>query len=212
MEIKDKSIDIFLEELASKAATPGGGSVAAMMGAQSAALTSMVCRLTIGKVDYINVETDMKALLTKSEKLHKKLTAMIQADVDVFNRIMDCYRLPKLTNEEKETRCANIQQVLKEATIIPLDCVRACMEAIELARIAADKGSLTVVSDAGVAVMSAYAGIKSSALNVYINTSNIKDKVFVKEKLTELEFLLNGVSLKTDEIYRIVKEKLYIEG
>ncbi len=208
MKIKDKSIEFFLEELASKAATPGGGSVAAMMGAQSAALISMVCRLTIGKDDYANVETDMKDLLKKSVELHKKLTAMIQADVDVFNRIMACYRLPKLTNQEKEQRSVKIQQVLKEATMVPLDCVHACVEAIKLARVAANKGSLTVVSDAGVAVISAYAGIKSSALNVYINTNSIKDQVFVKEKLLELDALLEGISVETDEIYQIVKEKL----
>ena len=68
-EIKDKSIQQFLDELASKAPTPGGGSAAAVMGAQSAALTSMVCNLTIGKAKYAEVENDMQDLLQKSEAL-----------------------------------------------------------------------------------------------------------------------------------------------
>ncbi len=208
MEIKDKSIEVFLDELASKAATPGGGSVAAMMGAQSAALTSMVCNLTIGKANYANVETDMKTLLEKSENLRKELTAMITADVEVFDKIMDCYRLPKTTTEEQTKRGEKIQQVLKEATLVPLNCVRACVDAINLSGVAADKGSLAVISDAGVAVMTAYAGLKSAALNVYINTSHIKDEIFTKKVLTELEVLLAGTDVTTDEIYQRVKEKL----
>jgi formiminotetrahydrofolate cyclodeaminase len=208
MPITDQSIDVFLNELASQEATPGGGSVAAMMGAQSAALTSMVCRLTINKVNYENVKTEMEVLLTQSEQLREKLTAMIQADVEVFNRIMVCYRLPKTTDDEKVTRSVKIQQTLKEATIIPLDCVKACVEAIELSRIAADKGSLAVVSDAGVAVMAAYAGLKSAALNVYINTGSIKDKAFTNSIRAELASLLNGVEVQIAEIYQQVKLKL----
>jgi formiminotetrahydrofolate cyclodeaminase len=208
MPITDQSIDVFLNELASQEATPGGGSVAAMMGAQSAALTSMVCRLTINKVNYENVKTEMEVLLTQSEQLREKLTAMIQADVEVFNRTMVCYRLPKTTDDEKVTRSVKIQQTLKEATIIPLDCVKACVEAIELSRIAADKGSLAVVSDAGVAVMAAYAGLKSAALNVYINTGSIKDKAFTNSIRAELASLLNGVEVQIAEIYQQVKLKL----
>ena len=208
MEIKDKSIDVFLDELASKAATPGGGCAAAMMGAQSAALTSMVCNLTIGKANYAEVEADMKKLLVKSENLRKELTVMIKADVEVFDKIMDCYRLPKTTVEEQAERSEKIQQVLKEATLVPLDCVRACVNAINLSGIAADKGSLAVISDAGVAVMTAYAGLKSAALNVYINTSNIKDDVFTQKVLTELDALLAEIDVTTDEIYQLVKEKL----
>ncbi|MCK5897502.1 MAG: cyclodeaminase/cyclohydrolase family protein [Methylococcales bacterium] len=208
MEIKDTSIETFLAELASKSATPGGGSVAAMMGAQSAALTSMVCRLTVGKPAYQAVEKDMQALLTRSEKLQAELTLMIKEDVDVFNKIMGCYRLPKSTEDEKTKRSAQIQIVLKEATLVPLKCVKACVEAIELSRIAADKGSLAVISDAGVAVISAYAGLKSATLNVYINTKSIKDTQFTTEKLAELDALLKGTDETTQEIYQVVEKKL----
>ncbi|MCK5728538.1 MAG: cyclodeaminase/cyclohydrolase family protein [Methylococcales bacterium] len=208
MEIKDKSIELFLEELASKSATPGGGSVAAMMGAQSAALTSMVCHLTLGKPAYVTVKEEIQMLLSQSEQLRAELTLMIKEDIDVFNKIMDCYRLPKTTAEEKIERSAQIQIVLKEATLVPLKCVKACVEAIELSRIAADKGSLAVVSDAGVAVIAAYAGLKSATLNVYINTKNIKDTQFTTEKLAELDVLLKGTDETTQKIYQIVEKKL----
>ncbi|MGR8980766.1 MAG: methenyltetrahydrofolate cyclohydrolase [Gammaproteobacteria bacterium] len=207
-EIKDKSLQAYLDELAGKAPTPGGGSAAALMGAQSAALTSMVCNLTIGKPKYAEVEDEMRALLAESENLKERLTAMIKADVDVFNRLMATYGLPKESDEQKSVRSEAIQAALKEATEVPLACARACAEAIELSRTAAGKGNLGAVSDAGVAVMSAYAGLKSAALNVYINTSSLKDRPFAEAKLAELEAVLKGADAAAEEIYQIVKVKL----
>jgi len=207
-EIKDKSIEQYLNELASKAPTPGGGSAAALLGAQSAALTSMVCNLTIGKPKYKEVEADMQALLSKAEFLRAALTTMIKADVDIFGQLMAAYGLAKETEQEKVLRSEQIQNVLREATLVPLACAKACAEAIQLSQQAADKGSLHVISDAGVAVMSAYAGLKSAALNVYINTSSLKDRAFANEKLAELDGVLQGADLKAEEIYQLVKNKL----
>ena len=207
-EIKDKSIQQFLDELASKSATPGGGSVAALMGAQSAALTSMVCNLTIGKPQYAEVEADMQVLLQKSEALRARLTDLIKADVDVFNRLMVAYGLPKTSDADKAARSVAIQAVLKDATEVPLACARACAEAIDLSRSAADKGSLGVISDAGAAAIAGYGGLKSAALNVYINTGSLKDRPFAEAKLAELEALLENVEAVVDEIYQTVKTKL----
>jgi methenyltetrahydrofolate cyclohydrolase len=207
-EIKDKSVENFLNELASKAATPGGGSVAALMGAQAAALVSMVCNLTIGKAKYVEVEADMQALLEKSEALRTSLTDMIKADIDVFNRLMAAYGLPKDTDSDKEQRSVAIQLVLRDATDVPLNCARACAEAITLSRIATEKGSTAVISDAGVAVMAAYTGLKSAALNVYINTGSLKDKAFADAKLAELEHILHGIDATVDETYQLVRGKL----
>lgn len=208
MEIKDKSIEVFLDELASKAATPGGGSAAAVMGAQSAALTSMVCNLTIGKPKYAEVEAQMQELLAKSENLRQTLIGMIKADVDVFDRLMTCYGMAKESDAEKIERSAAIQAVLKEATEVPLACAKACAEAIALSRIAAENGNLGVISDAGVAVMAGYAGLKSAALNVYINAGSLKDREFAETKLAQLAEILNNADVSTEEIYQLVKNKL----
>ena len=207
-EIKDKSIELFLQELASKQATPGGGSAAAIMGAQSAALVSMVCNLTLGKSKYASVEDDMKSLLHQSENLRDQLTAMIKADVDVFDKLMSAYGLPKETDQDKQERSKQIQRILRAATDVPLECAKACKQVIGLSRIAAEKGSLAVISDAGVAVMAAYSGLKSAALNVYINTGSIKDRTFANAKLIELDDILKGADLETETIYKIVKGKL----
>lgn len=207
-EIKQKSIEVFLDELASKQATPGGGSAAAVMGAQSAALTSMVCNLTIGKPKYAAVEEDMQSLLKQSESLREELTDMIKADVDVFDKLMACYGLPKDSEDEKIARSAQIQAALKEATLVPLTCAKACAETIKLSRIAAEKGNLAVISDAGVAAMAGYSALKSAALNVYINAGSIKDKTFTQAKLQELEAIINGADVEAEKTYQIVKEKL----
>jgi methenyltetrahydrofolate cyclohydrolase len=207
-EIKDCSLQNYLDTLASKNATPGGGSAAALMGAQAAALISMVCNLTIGKPKYAEVETEMQALLEKSETLRDVLTGMIKADVDVFNRLMATYGLPKETDDEKLARSAAIQTVLKDATDVPLNCAKACAEVITLSRIAAEKGSSAVISDAGVAVMSGYAALKSAALNVHINAASLKDRDFAELKLAELNAILDGVEIASPDIYELVKSRL----
>ena len=89
--IKDKPVQSFLDELASSASTPGGGSAAAIMGAMGAALVSMVGNLTVGKKNYQEVETEMQELLQKSEQLRAQLTDMIKADVEVFDNVMAAY-------------------------------------------------------------------------------------------------------------------------
>ena len=207
-EIKDKAIEVYLDELASASATPGGGSAAALMGAQSAALISMVCNLTIGKPKYLEVEAEMQALLLKSEVLRKSLMDMIKADVDVFNRLMAAYGLAKENDADKVIRSQAIQEVLKEATEVPLACARACAEAIELSRCAANKGNLAVISDAGAATMSAYGGLKSAALNVYINTGSLKDRAFAEAKLAELNTIMVNVEELVADTYILVKTKL----
>ena len=137
-----------------------------------------------------------------------KNTGLIKADIEVFNRLMTAYGLPKETDEEKAARTEVIQAVLKAATQVPLDCARACAEAIDLSRCAANKGSLGVISDAGAAVMAGYSGLKSAALNVYINTGSLKDRAFAEAKLLELETILKNSEGVVEETYQLVKTKL----
>jgi formiminotetrahydrofolate cyclodeaminase len=206
--IKDQSIQVFLNELASKTSTPGGGSAAAIMGAMGAALVSMVCNLTIGKKNYAEVEEELRSVLARAEAVRERLTDMIQADVEVFNQVMSAYGLPKDTEEQKAARSHAIQVALKAATEVPLDCVRACRETIKLSQIVAEKGNLNVISDAGVAVLAAYAALRSAALNVYVNAKGIKDEAFVKARLAELEKILEGMDTLTESIYQRIKDKL----
>jgi formiminotetrahydrofolate cyclodeaminase len=206
--IKEKPIQIFLDDLASKTPTPGGGSAAAIMGAMGAALVSMICNLTIGKKKYESVDDKMQAVLHKAEKLREQLTGMIATDVDVFDQVMAAYGLPKNTDEEKNQRSASIQSALKAATDVPLSCARACAEVIALSREVAEKGNLNLVSDAGVAVLAAQAALKSAALNVYINVGGIKDEDFAQQRRDELDSILGGSDAEVEAIYQLVKSKL----
>jgi formiminotetrahydrofolate cyclodeaminase len=208
--IKDDSIQKFLDELAGSSSTPGGGSAAAVMGATGAALVSMVCNLTIGKKNYANVEPEMREVLGRSENLRHRLTGMINDDVAAFNQVMAAYGLPKNSEEEKARRGAAIQGALMQATQVPLNCAQACSEVMQLAKRAAEKGNANVVSDAGVAVLAACAGLKSAALNVYVNTAVIKDQAFNKQKLAELDKVFADAGRFTDGVYELVKGKLVV--
>lgn len=207
-EIKDTAIEPFLDQLASSAATPGGGSAAAIIGAMGAALVSMVCNLTIGKKKYADVEGEMKDVLAKTEALRKKLTSMIQDDVKAFDAVMGAYGMPKETDAEKAARDKAIQSALKLATDVPLACAYAAREVIDLAAIASDKGNLNVISDAGVGVLAGYAALRSAALNVLTNARMITDKTFAEAKLKELNQLLAGAEGATEKAYAVVKGKV----
>ncbi len=207
-EIKDTAIEPFLDLLASSAATPGGGSAAAILGGMGAALVSMVCNLTIGKKKYADVEDDMKEVLAKAEDLRHRMTAMIQDDVRAFDIVMGAYGMPKDTDDEKAARSAAIQDALKMATEVPIHCCHLAREVIDLSLIASEKGNINVISDAGVGVLSAYAALRSAALNVYINAKMISDTSFVESKLSDLEGLLAGAEATTEKAYDIVKGKV----
>ncbi len=206
--IKDSAIEPFLDALASQSATPGGGSAAAIIGAMGAALVSMVCNLTIGKKKYADVEDEMTNVLNEAERLRRTLTDMIQDDVQAFDAVMGAYRMAKETDPEKAARREAIQVALKQATVVPLACCKVAREVIDLAGVAAEKGNLNVISDAGVGVLAAYAALRSAALNVYINAKMIADKGFAEASLKELEGLLAGAEDATEKAYSIVKGKL----
>ena len=207
-QIKDTAIEPFLDQLASSAATPGGGSAAAIIGAMGAALVSMVCNLTIGKKKYADVEGELKDVLAKTEALRKRLTAMIQDDVKAFDAVMGAYGMPKETDADKAARDKAIQAALRLATDVPLACARAAREVIDLAAIASDKGNLNVISDAGVGVLAGYAALRSAALNVFTNARMITDKTFAEAKLKELNQLLAGAEGATEKAYAVVKGKV----
>ena len=205
---QEQQLQTFLDQLASKASTPGGGSAAAIMGAMSAALISMVANLTAGKKKYEEVEAEMQGFLGKSETLRAELTGMIQADVDVFDKVMAAYGMARETDAEKTERSGAIQAALKEATDVPLGCARLCADVIELCRPVAEKGNVNVISDAGVAVLAAHAALRSAALNVYINIGGIRDEEFVNDRRRQLEAILAGAGAATEEVYELVKSKL----
>jgi methenyltetrahydrofolate cyclohydrolase len=205
---KNSSIAAFLDDLASERPTPGGGGAAAVCGAIGAALVSMVANLTIGKKNYESVSEELKFVNAKAEALRAELTRAIEEDVAAFNSVMAAYGLERATDEQKTQRTAAIQAALKEATIAPLRAVKACFEVIRLSAAVAEKGNLNVISDAGVAVLAANAGLRSAALNVFINAKAIKDREFAEKQLAEVNALLAEAAETTESVYRTVCGKI----
>ena len=206
--ITDSTIEKFLDELASAAPTPGGGSAAAIMGAMGAALVAMVCNLTIGKKGYEQHDAEMRDVLGQCEARRERLTAMVAEDVAAFDSLMAAYKLPKASDEEKATRSAAIQAALQRATQVPLDCAKVCAEVVRLSGRAAEVGNQNVISDAGVGVLAAWAALRSAVLNVNINAPSLKDRAFAEAKLAETQALLAECGPLSEQIHARVQGRL----
>ena len=206
--ITDSSIEKFLDDLAGPNPTPGGGSAAAIMGAMGAALVSMVCNVTMGKKGYEGVEAEMRAILHESERVRRRLTAMVAEDIAAFDSILAAYKMPKAGDDERAVRAAAIQAGLRRATEVPLDCARVCAEVVALSRRASEHGYLNVVSDGGVGVLAGFTGLRSAALNVYINAPALKDRAFAERATAELEKLVAHCAAESEAVYEIVRGKL----
>ncbi|MBI3364374.1 MAG: cyclodeaminase/cyclohydrolase family protein [Ignavibacteriae bacterium] len=204
----EKSVIKFLDELASSSPAPGGGSVAALSGSLGAALTAMVCTLTIGKKKYAEHEIEMKNVLRQAEEKRKHFTALIDRDTAAFSKVMEAYALPKETDTQKALRTAAIQEATKEAALVPLEVMRHAIDTLALARIVAEKGNVNSSSDAGVSALMLYAAGESAALNVQINLSSITDTEFVGWQSEEVASLLRTSKAKADEILAIARGKI----
>lgn len=203
-----KTMNTFLDELASSSPAPGGGSVAALAGALGAALTSMVCNLTIGKKKYAGVEDDMKKIVGQSEDLRRLFTDLIERDTRAFNKVMEAFALPKETDPQKALRNAAVREATKEATLVPLEVMKHCIDALALAQEVASKGNTNSVSDAGVSAIMLNAACEAAALNVRINLNSLNDPDFVGWKTEEVDSVLNTSGMMLEEIRGIVAEKL----
>lgn len=203
-----KSLNAFLDELASSSPAPGGGSVAALSGALGAALTSMVCNLTVGKKKYADVEDEMKNVLAQSEHLREQFTELIERDTVAFNKVMEAFALPKETEPQKALRAAAIREATKEATLVPLEVMKHCIDALALAQAVAAKGNANSVTDAGVSALMLHAAVEGAALNVRTNLNSLNDPEFVGWKEDEVQSLLSTSALMLEEIQAIVEEHL----
>ena len=203
------SLDIkeFLNELASSSPAPGGGSVAALSGALSAALSAMVCNLTIGKEKYQDVEKDIKESLKKIEKIRSELTDLIDLDTNAFNDVIKAFKMPKKTKDEIEQRKNKIQNGYKNAAMIPLRTARICLMIFDIAELLSNKGNRNSITDVAVSVIMANSGVKSAILNVKINLGSINDKEYVNNLSKELIEIEKKSDLNTEKILRkIIKQ------
>jgi glutamate formiminotransferase/formiminotetrahydrofolate cyclodeaminase len=165
----------FIDAVAAKSATPGGGAVAALAGALAAALTAMVGRLTVGKRRYTDVVEEISEIVVEAERLRVGLTAQVDEDIVAFQAVMAAYKLPQATEEEKSQRQAAIQEALVRAAEVPLATAQDALDAMELALTVARLGNVHAVADAATAAWMAMAAIQGAALNVRTNAVSLGD-------------------------------------
>lgn len=201
------TLEQFLDELASAAPAPGGGSAAAMAGAAGAALVAMVARLTIGRKNYQDVNAEFENILPRAEARRAELIQFIQLDADAYSRVMAAYQLPKTDDAEKTARAAAIQDALQEAANVPLRVARACAQILEMSAIAAAKGNKNAASDAGAGAVMAEAGLQMALLNVEINLGLIQDQTFVAALRAAMEPLKESAA-KRQAILDTVQTRL----
>ncbi|HSA95065.1 MAG TPA: glutamate formimidoyltransferase [Acidobacteriota bacterium] len=168
----------FADELSMDSPAPGGGSVAALCGALSAALAAMVANLTVGKKEYEAARVDMVATAVRAQALKDALLEAVDRDTTAFNKVMDAFRLPKTTSEQAVEKDRAVEAANKEATLVPFEVLEKSVEAVRLAKVAAAKGNKNSVSDAGVAGLAGQAAGEGAYYNVLINLAAIKDAAF----------------------------------
>ena len=204
----DQPIRHFLDKLASKAPEPGGGSVAALTGSLGAGLVSMVASLTIGKEKYKDVQAQIEAIFTESEKVRSEMQDLIQKDTEVYGALSEVYKMPKNTDAEKAARAEKMQEALKKACQVPFEIGLKSLEVAKLAERAADVGNVAAVSDAGVAVLLAQACAQSAALNVKINVNSIKDQAFNNSIWSRMQDALSQVAALEKSVMATTYKKM----
>jgi len=206
--LKAMSVHEFADELSSDSPAPGGGSVAALCGSLSAALTSMVAALTWSKKGLETRRPRMKELGDRSQAIKDWFVVAVDADTEAFNAVLTARRLPKKTRDEQAERDAAIERANQGATEVPLDVLGRSVEALELALGVAREGLPASASDAGVAGACALAAAEGAALNVRINLPSITDTAAVKKLAQRHETLLKRARELAAEVRDAVEEVL----
>lgn len=203
-QLVDMTIAGFANETASESPAPGGGSIAAYMGAMGAALGTMVANLSAHKPGWDDRWKEFSDVAERGKFYMDQLLKMVDEDTNAFNRIMDALSLPKKSDEEKQIRKSAIQEATKYAAMVPLKTMELCYESMQVMLEMAEKGNPNSVSDAGVGALAARSGVYGAYLNVKINAKGIEDDAFAKDVCTNAELLL----MKTVDLEKKILDKV----
>ncbi len=198
----------FAEETASESPAPGGGSVAAYMGALGAALGTMVANLSAHKSGWDERWKEFSDAADSGQALMQRLLSLVDEDTAAFNRIKAAMSLPKGTDSEKEQRAAAIEAATLYASQVPLKTARAAAEAFPLLRAMASDGNPASVTDAGVGALAARAAVRGAALNVRINAAGLADRAAADELIASARALEAEAAAAEEEILRVVDSKI----
>lgn len=209
-KLVDMTLTAFADETASESPAPGGGSIAAYMGALGAALATMVANLSAHKPGWDERWDEFSDVAEDGREFLEKLMHLVDEDTAAFNRIMAAFGMPKGTAEEKAARDAAIQEATLYACRVPLNTMRTAAEVFETLRYVAEEGNPASASDAGVGAIAARAAIRGAELNVRINAAGLDDKDTAASLCAEAAKLLAFAENEEREILEIVNSKINI--
>ena len=198
----------FCNETLSDSPAPGGGSVAALMGALGASLGGMVANLSAGKRGWEDKLEYFSNWAVKAQQLKDELLSLVDEDTAAFNKVMDAFALSKDSAEEKAARVAAIEQATKYATEVPLKVMETASKSYELLAEMADKGNPASVSDVGVGAIATRACIAGAALNVRINLAQLKDEKFKASIMVRLQKLSADSEVRFEKITQAVEKNI----
>ena len=170
------SIGAFAELVAAGTPAPGGGSVSAYCGMLAASLGQMVCNLTIGKQKYAEAERRLTEIRSDLERLGARLRELIAEDAASFDAVLQSYRLPKDTDEQKGHRTKQVQIALRGAVDVPVETAQSGFDVLKLLRELADIGNENALSDVAVGAQLAQTAIRGASYNVGVNLDSISDR------------------------------------
>ena len=204
MKLAELKTAEFVDLLASDAPAPGGGSAAALEGALGAALTAMVCGLTVGKKKYAEFQELAESAQAKATDLKARFVDVMDRDTEAFNVVSAAFGMPKATDEEKAARSAAIQKGLEGCTKTPFEMMELAVETLELTASILGKSNDSAASDLGVSALSLRAAIQGAWLNVLINIGSLKNKELAEDYRKKGEALLAKALPLADQIYDTV--------
>ena len=200
MHTADQTCGAFLDALASRAPTPGGGGASALAGALGAALCTMVGNYTVGKKKYAAVEEDVKALMARAEDIRGRLLAQVDADAAAFEPLSRAYAIPKDDPDREKV----MEQCLRDAAAAPMEILRLSCEAIDLHREMLDKGSVMMLSDVGTGAVLCWGALYGAWLNVKVNTKSMADRAYAGAMNAEADQLVNQYRKIAEQVYEAV--------
>ncbi|MFB0972646.1 MAG: cyclodeaminase/cyclohydrolase family protein [Neofamilia sp.] len=210
--LKNISISEFIEKTGSGAPTPGGGSVSALAGSLGAALNVMVYELTQGKKVYKEFEPELRMKLDDSaEKLQdisRQLLIEMENDTTAFDSVMEAFKMPKETEEEKIIRGDAIQEGYKKAIEVPLKIANLSLEALFLMEVLSIHGNVNAITDVGVGTLLSYVGVEGALLNVKINLNSMKKGDYTADVEGKIDEILNIAKDTRSLIMRNVYNRL----
>ena len=198
----------FCNETLSDSPAPGGGSVAALMGALGASLGGMVANLSSGKRGWDDKLEYFSGWAVKAQQLKDELLSLVDEDTAAFNKVMDAFALPKESAEEKEARSAAVEQATKHAAEVPLKVMQIASKSYELLSEMAQKGNPASISDVGVGALATHACIEGAALNVRINLAQLKDEKFKTDLQDAVQRISGESQVQFKKIIQVVDSKL----